>query len=104
MCMRDDDAAPRVRLVAVVDDDLSIRESLPDLLRHFGFAAQAFASGQAFLSSDVLDRTDCLIVDVAMPNMSGPELQTEVARRRKIPIIFISANDEQAVTGRVLAQ
>jgi FixJ family two-component response regulator len=101
--MRDDDVAPTVRLVSVVDDDVSVRESLPELLRQLGFAARAFASAEAFLSSDALDRTDCLVLDVAMPGMSGPELQTELARHRTIPIIFISANVDQAVTKRVLA-
>lgn len=101
--MRDDDVAPPVRLVAVVDDDVSVRESLPELLRQLGFAARAFASAEAFLSSDALDRTDCLVLDVTMPGMSGPELQTELARYRTIPIIFISANVDQAVTKRVLA-
>ena len=101
--MHDDDDAPTVRLVSVVDDDVSVRESLPELLRQLGFAARAFASAEAFLSSDALDRTDCLVLDVAMPGMSGPELQTELARYRTIPIIFISANVDQAVTARVLA-
>lgn len=101
--MHDDDVAPTVRLVSVVDDDVSVRESLPELLRQLGFAARAFASAEAFLSSDALDRTDCLVLDVAMPGMSGPELQTELARYRTIPIIFISANVDQAVTARVLA-
>ena len=101
--MRDDDVAPPVRLVAVVDDDVSVRESLPELLRQLGFAASAFASAEAFLSSDALHRTDCLFLDVTMPGMSGPDLQTELARHRTIPIIFISANVDQALTARVLA-
>ena len=102
--MRGDDLAPPVRLVSVVDDDESVRESLPGLLREFGFAVRAFCSAQAFLSSDVLDQTDCLILDVAMPGMSGPELQIHVARQRKIPTIFISASVDQAVSARVSAQ
>jgi FixJ family two-component response regulator len=102
--MRDDDVASPVRLVSVVDDDLSVRESLPELLQQFGFAARVFDSAQAFLGSDALDRTDCLILDVAMQGMSGLELQTEVARHRRIPIIFISANVDQAVTARALAR
>jgi len=101
--MRDDDVARPVRLVSVVDDDVSVRESLPELLRHLGFAARAFASAEAFLSSDALDRTDCLVLDMAMPGMSGPELQSELARHRTIPIIFISANVDLAVTARVFA-
>jgi FixJ family two-component response regulator len=58
-------------LVSVVDDDESVPESLPDLLKEFGFSAQAFSSGQAFLSSGSFDETRCLILDVAMPGMSG---------------------------------
>jgi len=60
-------------LVSVVDDDESVRESLPDLLREFGFAAQAFSSAEAFLASDYVDQTRCLVLDIAMPGMSGPK-------------------------------
>ena len=70
-------------LVSVVDDDESVRESLPDLLREFGFAAEAFSSAEAFLASDVVRETRCLLLDVAMPGMSGPELQQELIRRRR---------------------
>ena len=69
--------------MSVVDDDESVRESLPDLLRQFGFAAQAFSSAEAFLASDVVSQTSCLILDVAMPGMSGPDLQQELIRRRQ---------------------
>lgn len=79
--------------VSVVDDDQSVRESLPDLLRFSGFEAAAFASAADFLASDSLDKTDCLILDVAMPGMSGPELLTELRRQsRNMPVIFITAN------------
>ena len=79
-------------LLSVVDDDESVRESLPDLLRKFGFAARAFSSAQEFLSSDSVDETKCLILDVAMPGMSGLDLQQELKRRgHKAPIIFITA-------------
>jgi FixJ family two-component response regulator len=92
-------------LVAVVDDDESVRESLPDLLRQFGFAAQAFSSAQAFLASAVVGETRCLILDIAMPGMSGPDLQQELIRRRQeIPIVFITANGDRAVRSRLLAQ
>ena len=64
-------------LVSVVDDDESVRESLPDLLRQCGFAAQTFSSAEAFLASEALDETRCLILDIAMPGMSGPDLQQE---------------------------
>jgi FixJ family two-component response regulator len=92
-------------LVSVVDDDESIRESLPDLLRQFGFAAQAFSSAEAFLASEVISETRCLILDITMPGMSGPDLQEELMRRRQeIPIVFITANGDTAVRPRLLAQ
>ena len=92
-------------LVAVVDDDESVRESLPDLLRQVGFAAQAFSSAEAFLASEALSETRCLILDVAMPGMSGPDLQQELMRRRqKVPIVFITANGDRTVRARLIAQ
>ena len=92
-------------LVSVVDDDESVRESLPDLLREFGFAAEAFSSAEAFLASEVVSETSCLILDVAMPGMSGPDLQAELRRRQQeIPIVFITANGDKTVRPRLLAQ
>src|SRR3712207_5365313 len=91
-------------LVSVVDDDESVRESLPDLLRQFGFAAAAFSSAEAFLASDVLGETSCLLLDIAMPGMSGPDLQQELTQRRqKIPIVFITAHGDRTVRPRLLA-
>ena len=91
--------------MSVVDDDESVRESLPDLLREFGFAAQAFSSAEAFLASDVVSETSCLILDIAMPGMSGPDLQQELIRRRQeIPIVFITANGDETIRPRLLAQ
>ena len=92
-------------LVSVVDDDESVRESLPDLLRQFGFAAEAFSSAEAFLASAVLSETSCLLLDIAMPGMSGPDLQRELTRRRQtIPIVFITASGDRTVRPRLLAQ
>jgi FixJ family two-component response regulator len=92
-------------VVAVVDDDESVRESLPDLLRAFGFAAQAFASAEEFLASGSLSMAQCLILDIAMPGMSGPDLQRELARQGPhIPIIFITAHADEAVRQHVLKQ
>ena len=65
-------------LLSVVDDDESIRESLPGLIQEFGFAARAFSSAEEFLSSGSVDETSCLILDIAMPGMSGPELHQEL--------------------------
>ena len=92
-------------LVSVVDDDESVRESLPDLLRQLGFTAQAFSSAEAFLASDFVTQTRCLILDIAMPGMSGPDLQRELTRRRqKIPVVFITGNADRSVRTRLLAQ
>jgi FixJ family two-component response regulator len=80
-------------LISVVDDDESVRESLPDLIREFGFSVNAFSSAEEFLESDSLGATRCLILDIAMPGMSGPDLQRELKlRRQEIPIVFITAH------------
>ncbi len=90
-------------LVSVVDDDESVRESLPDLLREFGFAAQAFSSAEEFLASDCVSQTRCLILDIAMPGMTGPDLQRELTvRRQEIPIVFITAHRDENLRPRVL--
>jgi FixJ family two-component response regulator len=92
-------------LVSVVDDDESVRESLPDLLRELGFAAHAFSSAEEFLASDYVDQTRCLVLDIAMPGMTGPDLQRELKLRRKeIPIVFITAHRDETVRPRVLEQ
>jgi FixJ family two-component response regulator len=92
-------------LVSVVDDDESVRESLPDLLREFGFSVRAFSSAEEFLASDCVAQTKCLILDIAMPGMTGPELQRELKlRREKIPIIFITAQSDETLRSRVLGE
>jgi len=92
-------------LSVVVDDDESVRESLPDLLREFGFAARAFSSAKEFLSSGCVDQTSCLILDIAMPGMSGPELQQELKRGgHEIPIIFITGQRDETIRARVFKQ
>lgn len=92
-------------LIAVVDDDEYLRESLQDLLRELGYSVKAFASGEEFLASDAIGHTDCVILDVAMPGMSGPELQRELmARRPEIPVIFITAHGDQKVRSRLVQQ
>lgn len=92
-------------LVSVVDDDESVRESLPDLLKELGFAAQAFASAEEFLASNYVRQTRCLVLDIAMPGMSGPDLQRELARRKEsIPIVFITAHWDETMRPRMLEQ
>jgi FixJ family two-component response regulator len=92
-------------LVSVVDDDQSVRESLPDLLREFGFAVAVFSSAKEFLASDYIGQTRCLILDLAMPGMSGPDLQRELTHRRhEIPVVFITAQLDETVRHRVLEE
>jgi FixJ family two-component response regulator len=92
-------------IVSVVDDDESVRESLPDLLWELGFAAHAFSSAEEFLASDYVDQTRCLVLDIAMPGMTGPDLQRELKLRRKeIPIVFITAHRDETVRPRALEQ
>jgi len=92
-------------LISVVDDDESVRESLPDLLREFGFDAQTFSSAEEFLASESVADTNCLVLDVAMPGMSGPDLQQELkTREQSIPIVFITAARDASVRTRLLAQ
>jgi len=88
-------------LVSVVDDDESVRESLPDLLREFGFAANSFSSAEEFLSSNSIDETQCLVLDVAMPGMSGLDLQQELERNgQRIPIVFMTAQKDKTIQSR----
>ena len=87
----------------MVDDDASVRESLPDLLRQFGFAARALSSASEFLLSGCVDETSCLILDIAMPDMSGPELQQELKRLgQEIPIIVITGQNDEVIRAQVL--
>jgi FixJ family two-component response regulator len=90
-------------LISLVDDDQSIRESVPELLKELGFIARTFSSAMEFLASDAPLHSSCLILDVAMPVMSGPELFRELRRRNlKIPVVFITARKDEAVRSRLL--
>jgi FixJ family two-component response regulator len=92
-------------LVSIVDDDESVRESLPRLVKAFGFQADVFSSAEEFLASGAVSQTGCLILDIAMPGMSGLELQSELkCREFKIPIIFITARRDETVRKSVLEQ
>jgi len=88
----------------VVDDDESVRESLPDLLKEFGFEAQTFSSAEEFLASESVAETSCLLLDVAMPGMTGLDLQRELKlREQSIPIVFITAHRDDTVRPRLIA-
>jgi len=90
-------------LVSIVDDDESVRESLPDMLKELGFAVRAFASAEEFLACDCIDQTRCLVLDIGMPGMSGPDLQQELALRgQAIPIVFITAHADEAARRRLI--
>jgi FixJ family two-component response regulator len=90
-------------LISVVDDDQSVRESLPELLKELGFATRTFSSAREFLASDAALESSCLILDVAMPVMSGPELLCELRRRNlSIPVVFITARRNNVVRAQLL--
>lgn len=96
--------APRA-LVAVIDDDESVRESLPDLLAEFGYEVRAFSSAEEFLGSEIVGKTECLILDIVMPGMSGPDLQSELrCRRQQIPIVFITSHEDRSVRLRLVQE
>ncbi|MGB8475810.1 MAG: response regulator [Candidatus Acidiferrum sp.] len=99
----DGEAAIQRPLVAVVDDDESVRESLPDLLEEFGFSSKVFSSAEEFLASDTVSQMNCLVLDVAMPGMTGFDLQQDLkVRGHKIPVIFITAERDETVRKRAL--
>jgi FixJ family two-component response regulator len=90
-------------LVSVVDDDVSVRESLPDLLRELGYAAAAFSSAEEFLASDSIGQTECLILDISMPDISGPDLHSELTLQgRNIPVIYITGGGDPTTRARML--
>jgi FixJ family two-component response regulator len=87
----------------VVDDDVSVRESLPDLLRSFGFSVDAFSSAEEFLNAGAFARSDGMILDIAMPGMTGPELYKELSRRgQPVPTIFITALKDEVLRTRLM--
>jgi FixJ family two-component response regulator len=91
--------------IAIVDDDESVRESLLDLLKELGFSAQAYPSAEAFLASSCVNQIKCLVLDVAMPGMTGPDLQRVLAQQgHAIPVVFVTAHGADAIRPRLLAQ
>src|SRR5271163_866768 len=100
-----DGSGNEIPFLSIVDDDESIRQSLPELIKELGFAARVFSSAEEFLSSGSVDETSCLILDIAMPGMSGPELHQELKRRGvEIPVIFITGQKDDTIRARVLEQ
>jgi len=90
-------------LISVVDDDDSVRESLRRLIRSVGLAVQVFPSAEQFLNSGQLRQTQCLILDVRLPGMTGLQLQRQLsANHREVPVIFITAHDDNAARIRAL--
>ena len=91
-------------LVCVVDDDYLLRDSTLRLLRSFGFRAQTFASAEEFWNSGCLQEAACLILDMRMPGMGGLELQRKlVASHYELPVIFITAYEEEGTRAQALA-
>ena len=87
------------RLISIVDDDPSVREGLISLMRSAGFATQAFASAEEFLSLAHRDDVACLILDVRLPGISGLELQSQLTAAvssHRIPVVFMTARDDEA--------
>jgi FixJ family two-component response regulator len=94
----------KVPLIAIVDDDVSFRRATTSFVRSLGYCAEAFDSAEAFMRSDRIDDTDCLIADVQMPGTTGIELQSKlIARGSRLPIIFVTAFPEVGLRGRALA-
>ena len=96
---------PDTGQISVVDDDESVRESLQGLLKSVGFGVSAFDSAESFLESESMPGTECLILDLRMPGMSGVDLQRELVERDlRIPIIFVTAHYDEAIRSQVLAE
>lgn len=96
-------SAPDTQLISIVDDDESVREGTTSLLRSAGFSAKSFSSAQNFLDAPCFQKTACLILDVRMPGLSGPQLQRRLAsENRQIPIIFITAHEDRAIRSEAM--
>jgi FixJ family two-component response regulator len=94
---------PGAPLISIVDDDESLRSSLENLIRAFGFRAQGFSSGEAFLGWEQARETACVILDVRMPGMNGLDLQRRMARGNwRVPIIFITSHADDHARARAL--
>ena len=91
-------------LIAVVDDDISVRESVESLLKSVGFQVNTYSSAEEFMGSPRLEAADCLILDVRLDGMSGPDLQRELKTTgRSIPIVFVTAHETETLRERMMA-
>ena len=94
---------PHTPVIAIVDDDESFRQATISFIRSLGYSAAAFPSADAFINSNVVENTDCLISDIQMPGMSGIELQSHlIAQGHRVPIIFVTAFPETKARGHAL--
>src|ERR1700723_2429117 len=95
----------RSKLIAIIDDNESMQDSLCDLIESGGFEAQCFGSAKAFLESDLHGRAACLVVDIRMPKISGLELQARLKKQEcKVPIIFITAYDDAEIRAQAMKE
>ncbi len=93
----------KIPVIAIIDDDASVRASTSSLVRSHGYTVFTFASAEEFLKSERLDGMSCVISDVRMPSMSGVELQTHLlSRGRHVPFIFITAFPEEGTFARAM--
>jgi len=94
---------PSNEIVATVDDDRRVRQSVQSVLESAGYEAVSFESAETFLLSGALPRVSCVIADVRLPRMDGTELQRRIRReRRQLPVILITAHDDDHVRRQAL--
>jgi FixJ family two-component response regulator len=98
-------ALSEIPVISIIDDDASVRMATQNLIRSLGYRIQTFPSAEAFLKSEQLNATSCVIADVQMPGMNGVELQSHLrANGSRVPVIFISAFPEKAIRQRALRE
>ena len=96
---------PTSRLIAIIDDDEAMQDSLRDLMEAAGLVARSFGSAEEFLASDLYTQAACLIVDIRMPKMSGLQLQAKLKEEEcTIPIIFITAHGDSRMRIRAMRE
>jgi FixJ family two-component response regulator len=96
---------PRVTIIGVVDDDESVRDALSSLVRSAGYRCELFPSAEAFLESNGMGQTDCMLLDVQMPGLSGIELQARLRRMNcPVPVIFVTAHADESLRARALRE